>query len=415
MDKYFICLANSYKRGGRCVAGVEILLNSPNDWTVIHNKDGTPHWVRPIANTTYGEIPNFTATNIQYFSIVKLTNITPCPKELHTEDVFYSRIEVYGHIEPTTETLNKFVDNVHPTIFYNHGKAVAVGSNILDAYSLMIIHPESIYTYVDNSWEKPKTRMKITHCGTTYDFPVTDPVFLDAYKSNPDLLQNDTNVYLTLSLGLDFEGWHHKLVATVFSNIPNVSQCITNASSNKWRVKEERPFSAEEVNAVQNAVIVANQYGKSVCFYMKAGGQSYIPLTHDSEIGVGESVNVINLQLMTLARDGENDIMRVKYDRNTAQKQSYMDQQKQIHPKAYEKWTEDDDRLLLQMHRAGASINELMVKFGRNEGAILSRIMKLEATLPATTKSDVSTTPANNISDSPKSFFEKIKELFRKG
>ena len=27
MDKYFICLANSYKRGGRCIAGVEVLVN----------------------------------------------------------------------------------------------------------------------------------------------------------------------------------------------------------------------------------------------------------------------------------------------------------------------------------------------------------------------------------------------------
>lgn len=415
MDKYFICLANSYKRGGRCIAGVEILFSSPNDWTVIHNENGTPHWVRPIAHTTYGEIPNITATKIQYFSIVKLTNVTTCPKELHTEDVFYSRIEVCGHIEPTTETLNKFVDNAHTTIFYNHGKAVAVGSNIPDAYSLMIIHPESIYTYVDNSWEKPKTRMKITHCGTTYDFPVTDPVFLDAYKANLGLLQNDSNVYLTLSLGLDFEGWHHKLVASVFNNIPKAQQSTTNASSNKWRVIEERPFTTEEIDAVQNAVVVANQYGKSVCFYMKAGGQSYIPLTHDSEIGVGESVNVINLQLLTLAREGDQDIMRVKYNRNSAQEQSYMDRQKQLHDKAYEKWTDDDDQLLLQMHRAGASINELMVKFGRNEGAIRSRIKKIETTSPATTEPDTTTPPANIIPDSPKSFFKRIKELFRKG
>lgn len=415
MDKYFICLANSYKRGGRCIAGVEIILDSSNDWTVIHNENGTPHWIRPIAHTTFGEIPNFTATKIQYFSIVKLTNVTLCPKEIHTEDVFYSSIEVCGHIEPTTENLNKFVDNVHTIIFLNHGKAVAVGSSIPDAYSLMIIHPESIYTYVDNSWEKPKTRMKITHCGTTYDFPVTDPIFLDAYKANPGLLQNDNNVYLTLSLGLDFEGWHHKLVATVFSNIPDAPQCTTSASSNKWRVKEERPFTAEEINAVQKAVVVANQYGKSICFYMKAGGQSYIPLTHNSEIGVGESVNVINLRLLTLTREGDNDIMRVKYDGNTAKEQSYMDRQKQLHANAYEKWTDEDDRLLLQMYRAGASINELMAKFGRNEGAIRSRIMKMEATSPTTTKPGVATPTVNGIPDSSKSFFDKIKDLFRKG
>lgn len=414
MDKFFICLANSYKRGGRCVAGVEILYNSPNDWTVIHNEDGTPHWVRPIAHTTYGEIPNFTANKVQYFSIVKLTDVTPCPKELHTEDVFYSRIETIGSIIPTTEILNRFVDNVHTTVFYNHRKAVAVGSNIPDAYSLMIIRPESICTYVDNSWEKPKTRMKITHCGATYDLPVTDPVFLDAYKANPGLLQNDNNIYLTLSLGLDFEGWHHKLVATVFSNIPNTPQSTANTSSTKWHVKEERPFTAEEINAIQNAVVVANQYGKSVCFYMKAGGQSYIPLTHDSEIGVGESVDIRNLHLLTLAREGDCDIMRVKYHFSTAKEQSYMEQQKQLHAKAYERWSDEDDRLLMQMHKDGASINVLMEKFGRNEGAIRSRIIKLETTSSASTNPNAATPTVNNITSNNKSLFEKIKRLFKK-
>lgn len=26
MDKYMLCLANSYKHGGRCIAGVEVVL-----------------------------------------------------------------------------------------------------------------------------------------------------------------------------------------------------------------------------------------------------------------------------------------------------------------------------------------------------------------------------------------------------
>ena len=415
MDKYFICLANSYKRGGRCIAGIEILYNTPTDWSVIHNEVGAPIWIRPIGHTTYGEIPTITANKIPYYSIVKLTDVNPCPKELHTEDVFYSRIEVIGNIVPTTETLNQFVDKIHTTILFNQWKAVAVGANIPEAYSLMLIHPDNISTYVDDSWEKPKIRMKITHCGTTYDLPVTDPVFLDAYKANPCILQNNSNTYLTLSLGLDFEGWHHKLVASVFGNIPTSKKDTTTISFPKWHVKEERPFTDEEINAVQNAVVVANQYGNSVCFYMKVGGQSYIPLTHDSEIGVGESVDVRNLQLLTLAREGDCDIMRVKYHISTAKEQSYMEQQKQLHAKAYEKWSDEDDRLLMQMHKDGASINELMEKFGRNEGAIQARIMKLETTLSAATKTDIVTPTANDITSNHKTLFERIKGLFNKG
>ena len=196
MDKYFICLANSYKRGGRCIAGIEILYNSPNNWSIIHREDGAPSWIRPIAHTTYGEIPNITASKINYFTIVKLSDVTPCPNGIHVEDVNYSRIEVCGQVRPSTDLLSSFVDNVNNTIFFNHGKAIPSDTTIPDAHSLMFIRPENTNTYTDNNWEKPKTRMKITHCGVTYDLPVTDPLFLDAYRANPNILQNAENIII---------------------------------------------------------------------------------------------------------------------------------------------------------------------------------------------------------------------------
>lgn len=406
MDKYFICLANSYKRGGRCVAGVEIMYDTSGEWSVVRNNDGTPRWVRPIANTTYGEIPVVDAAKIKYFSIVKLTDVTPCPKEIHIEDVYYSHMSVCGVVSPNLDVLNQFVDKIHNLIFFNRGRAIPVDSHLFNAYSLMLIHPEKVCTYIDNSWEKPKTRMKITYCGSIYDFPVTDPYFLDEYSENTDSQNEVEDYYLTLSLGLEFEGWHHKLVAAVFKDVP-LTKVEHIASSCKWTVKEERNFTEEEANAVTNAIVVANQYGKSVCFYMKAGGQSYIPLTKDSEIGVGESVSIDDLQILTLSRVGDEDIIRVRYCKHTI---SYMVQQKQLHTKAYAKWTDEDDLLLMQLYSNGASIKELMDKFGRNEGAIRSRIMKLEAT--DTVGHTLSAT--NNVQPKPKTIIDKIKEWFIK-
>lgn len=417
MDKYFICLANSYKRGGRCIAGIEILYNSPNNWSIIHREDGAPSWIRPIAHTTYGEIPNITASKINYFTIVKLSDVTPCPNEIHVEDVNYSRIEVCGQVRPSTDLLSSFVDNVHNTIFFNHGKAIPSDTTIPDAHSLMFIRPENTNTYTDNNWEKPKTRMKITHCGVTYDLPVTDPLFLDAYRANPNILQNAENIFLTLSLGLDYEGWRHKLVAAVFYNIPQTTtkeKTILKPTQSKWKVKEERSFTNEEIGAVLNAVIVANQYGKSVCFYMKAGGQSYIPLTHDSEIGVGENTDIADLKLLTLCKEGTDEIMRVRYSKRETITKSYMETQKQLHTNAYAKWTTEDDSILLQMYRAGASINELMEKFGRNEGSIKSRIAKLEANSAQHNDTSPIQITKDEEAPKPKSFIERLRRLFNK-
>lgn len=79
----------------------------------------------------------------------------------------------------------------------------------------------------------------------------------------------------------------------------------------KWSVKSSRAFNADEVSAVKQAVVVPSQYGNSVMFTLIAGGQTYIPLSSDSELTVGEFVDLEKAQLLTLSKDGEADILRV--------------------------------------------------------------------------------------------------------
>lgn len=55
---------------------------------------------------------------------------------------------------------------------------------------------------------------------------------------------------------------------------------------------------------------------------------------------------------------------------------SYMEKQKQLHPKAYTPWSEDDDRLLRKYVKEGLSVIEIASLTERNEGAIRSRIKK---------------------------------------
>lgn len=80
----------------------------------------------------------------------------------------------------------------------------------------------------------------------------------------------------------------------------------------KWNEKEARAFSKEEIEAVDTAAVVDSQYGMSVCFMMKSGGQTYIPLDRDSKKGVGEIIDLSTAKLITLERQGENDIYRVR-------------------------------------------------------------------------------------------------------
>ena len=223
MDKYFICLANSYKRGGRCVAGVEIVFDANGKirfaWDL---DDDRPQWIRPIATTTYGEIPNYVAEDIKLLSIVKLYNVVPCPNKPHTENVYYSKLEQCKYdLSNADSLLNHLINSTHQSIFRNRGRAVSAEMSTGIDYSLMLIHVENACAYIDENREKSKNRMSFSYYGADYDFPITDSIFLEEFQKEPECYANIPDVYLTISLGLEFEGWHHKLVAGVI--IPDSS------------------------------------------------------------------------------------------------------------------------------------------------------------------------------------------------
>ena len=80
----------------------------------------------------------------------------------------------------------------------------------------------------------------------------------------------------------------------------------------KWNLKSARSFEKEEISAVSEAEVVSSQYGNSVCFHMVGGGQTFIPLSNDSTLSIGETIDLSKAQLLTLEKDGESDILRVK-------------------------------------------------------------------------------------------------------
>ena len=79
-----------------------------------------------------------------------------------------------------------------------------------------------------------------------------------------------------------------------------------------WNVVASRAFDSEEINAVKTASVVSSEFGKSVCFIMKSGGQTYIPLSNTSTLNVGDSVDLNTAKVLTLHRDGQEDINRIE-------------------------------------------------------------------------------------------------------
>ena len=111
--------------------------------------------------------------------------------------------------------------------------------------------------------------------------------------------------------GFEFEDAHNSL-----SDVKATLKCFKEMKekglyAGKYLVKNKRNFSEEEIACVERNEIVAVQNGKTVCFYMNGGGQTFIPLMSTSSMGAGESIDLTKAKLITLGQFGKDDILRV--------------------------------------------------------------------------------------------------------
>jgi len=115
--------------------------------------------------------------------------------------------------------LSKLCETTSSMIFGNRGKAVSEENVTSLRNSLMLINVNNynIYekAYQENS-NKRQVRINFQYKNTSYDLPITDPIFLEKYKLNMDILDK-SNVYLALSLAVVHDGWHYKLVAGIIT------------------------------------------------------------------------------------------------------------------------------------------------------------------------------------------------------
>jgi len=213
MPTRFVCLANSFKEGGRCLAGIE--LDANNNPRMVN---GNPKWIRPICNTPHGEVHTHLVSHINILDIieVEITNY-PETNNYQTENAYFreSSLRVIGNYD--SDELDRLCDNRN-LIFGNRGKAVSEEAIENTTFSLMFIKVTTFEviekTYEDNP-NKSQIRLVFSFNGNQYDLPVTDPVFLHRYQTNPDFLENYNQLYVSPSLAVEWKGWYYKLIAGI--------------------------------------------------------------------------------------------------------------------------------------------------------------------------------------------------------
>lgn len=239
MDKLILCLANSYKHGGRCIAGIEVSLQE-GQLSINKSSYGIPIWIRPVSNRAAGEVPLSDAIGIKVLSVVKIVNACYAGSGSHSEDYYYAKLQLLDTLNPSDEFLKKYTDTWHNCIFGNKGRALTPDAFQNGDYSLMLIRTEGSEIYLDTRYT-PKPRIKFNYNGNEYDFPITDPEYLNRLRLDDSLYRSGYGVlYIVASLGVIHDGWHSKLAATIIiPSVNNIKESIILSKQNQAPINNQ--------------------------------------------------------------------------------------------------------------------------------------------------------------------------------
>lgn len=215
MKSLFVCLANSKKYGERCIAGIELKREGNGDLTLVR-LNGKPKWLRPVSNSEHGEVNANLVNHIKLNDIVEIDILEECPNGYQSENVLFGvdSLKVISSITLSSQNLDKLI-TVQGNLFGNRGKAVAEEQISSIKHSLTLIKVETPELYIRTDFGKNQLRLKFRYNNSEYDLPITDIGFEEKYDADKDVLAKASNIYLTISLGVAYEGWYYKLIAGV--------------------------------------------------------------------------------------------------------------------------------------------------------------------------------------------------------
>jgi len=213
-----ICLANSRKYSGWCIAGKEF----------IEGRVG--RWIRPVSGEATGELslvditlPNGSLPGLLDVIEVPLREI--CPHTYQTENhlVADERWARHGtlpiaNVQDLCDEVDQlWINGYHSRTGRNDRMPLDLACETLSS-SLFLIRPEELCIRVEEDVKGlPRVRARFTYQGERYGLAVTDPVIEERYiqMKRGEYPVEGYRPFLTVSISEPFEGFCYKLIAAV--------------------------------------------------------------------------------------------------------------------------------------------------------------------------------------------------------
>ena len=221
--KRIVCLANSRKLSGRCIAGKEL---SP---------DGTPGaWVRPVSNREKEEVSEDErqyrdGSDPQVLDVMNVPVLRANPRDYQQEnwlldpEQYWEKIAVFvpKELNNLTDPITSLWTNGYNTLNGKNDKIPLTLANNLHT-SLCFIRADELELFVsapgrDFGNNRRRVQGRFQYNGIDYWLRVTDPTWERDYLRRPDGSYEVGAAFLTISLGEPFQGDIYKLIAAVIS------------------------------------------------------------------------------------------------------------------------------------------------------------------------------------------------------
>ena len=227
--KRILCLANSRKLSGRCIAGREIVNNQPGAW------------IRPVSNREHQEV-SWEERHYQDGSDPSVLDVIDVPlvearphlfqqENWLVDPKFYwqrtGRLDWAG-LQPFVEAVGPlWVNGQHTGRGLNDRVALAEAERLHSSLRLVRVTGLTIDVSCPGAvFGNPKRRLQgqFQYEGVWYHLRVTDPVYERRFLALPDGRHQLGESCLAVSLGEPFESYAYKLIAAIIERAQTESR-----------------------------------------------------------------------------------------------------------------------------------------------------------------------------------------------
>jgi hypothetical protein len=218
--KRIVCLANSRKLHGRCIAGRE--------W----NDGRAGRWIRPVSSREHQEVSEYErqyedGSDPRVLDVIDIPMVEPRPRSFQSEnwlldpEYYWERVGRLSWFDLPTlaEPASRLWLDGYSTY---HGRNDKIPLEIADSVedSLKLVYVDDLQLSVFKPGEafgntKRRVQGRFSHEGNGYRLWVTDPVYERQYLAKLDGTYPVGECFLTVSLGEPFGDAVYKLIATV--------------------------------------------------------------------------------------------------------------------------------------------------------------------------------------------------------